>query len=107
MSASLSSHGLHLFRKISHGHSISFRQSPISYSSAREKFLEIFSRAGLSHLDIGLHSLRSGGASQAAAAGADEESIRQHGSWRSLTAHLNYIQKPKKALLLVPKSLNI
>jgi hypothetical protein len=107
MIASSSSHGLPLFRKISHGHSITFRHLPISYSSARENFLEIFSRAGLSHLDIGLHSLRSGGASQAASSGVDEESIRQHGSWRSLTAHLNYIQKSKKALLLVPKSLNI
>jgi integrase len=107
MLLSSSSYGLPLFRKISHGHSITFRQFPISYSSARENFLEIFSRAGLSHLDIGLHSLRSGGASQAAAAGVDDESIRQHGSWRSLTAHLNYIQKSKQALLLVPKSLNV
>ena len=86
---------------------ITFRSSPITYSRARENFLEIFSRAGLGHLDIGLHSLRSGGASQAFRAGVDEESIRRHGSWRSLTSHLNYIQESPASLLKVPRSLNI
>jgi hypothetical protein len=61
----------------------------------------------LGFLDIGLHSLRSGGASQAAAAGVDEESIRRHGSWRSLTSHLNYIQESQSSLLKVSRSLDI
>ena len=107
ISRSGSTPGSPLFRKISHGHSISFRSSPITYSRARENFLEIFTRAGLGHLDIGLHSLRSGGASQASRAGVDDESIRRHGSWRSLTSHLNYIQESPSSLLHVAKSLNI
>jgi hypothetical protein len=99
--------GLPLFRKISHGFSVTFRPQSISYNSARSKVLGIFHSSGLGHLDLGLHSLRSGGASQASRAGVPQDQIKRHGGWKSFSAHLGYIEDSLENLLNASRSLGI
>jgi integrase len=98
---------LHLFRRVTKGNSIYCRKIPMSYTSAREQMLTLFAQAGLGHLDVGLHSLRSGGATRAASRGVPHSDIRRHGAWRSESAHLNYIDQPLSQLLEASKSLGL
>lgn len=53
----------------------------------------------------GLHSLRSGGVSDAAAAGVPDRLIRRHGGWRSETAALAYFKETLPNLMVVTKAL--
>ncbi|CAB3986654.1 Integrase recombinase xerD-like [Paramuricea clavata] len=73
-----------LFRKISHtSNGMQPRKSPLSYSRALELFKIQISSIGLNQSAYGLHSLRSGGTSEAAAWGIPDRLIQRHGGWRS------------------------
>jgi len=59
------------------------RQGKLSYSTARETLLSALETLGLNKKHFGLHSLRSGGATAAAAAGVEERLFKKHGRWKS------------------------
>ena len=75
-----------VFRSLSKGKSgiYSLRAgSKLSYSSARELFIEKFKAIGLDTKLYGLHSLRIGGASAAASNDLPDRVIKKHGRWKS------------------------
>ena len=57
---------------------------PLSYTRARELLLEALTQAGLEKTKFGLHSLRSGGVSEAAHNHIPERLLKAHGSLISL-----------------------
>ena len=61
--------------------------------------------SGLECDEYGLHSLRSGGASEAAAAGVKDRLIKRHGGWRSDKAMAAYFEETLPNLLSVSRSL--
>lgn len=87
------------------GTGFKLRQTPLSYSRAREQFHRMISELGLVSSDFGLHSLRSGGASQAARNGISGRVWRRHGGWRSVQAADGYIEESLDNTLMVSRSL--
>lgn len=89
----------YLFRKICHTKwGFSFRPQQLTYSRATELF---------DPSQYGLHSLRSGGASTAAAAAIPDGLLMRHGGWRSKTAKNMYIKESEQALLQVSRALRL
>ena len=81
------------------------RKEPMSYSRANKLFKEELEREGLDSKCYGLHSLRSGGATTAAAMGIPDRLLQRQGGWRSTAAKNNYINESVNSLLLVTKSM--
>ena len=77
----------------------------MSYSRARELLREALTKIGLDADDYGLHSLRSGAASAAAAKGIPDRLIRRQGGWRSETAMLSYFKESIPSLLAVSQGI--
>jgi len=97
-----------LFRRVANIRgTLSLRQEPMSYTRAREKVLHMLSEIGLDAKKYGLHSLRSGGASTAAAMGVPDRLIAHHGGWRSTEAREGYILESKASILNVSRSLGL
>ena len=97
-----------VFRKISHtAAGIKLRQAPMTYSRAREMFSKQLKGIGLDPSQFGLHSLRSGGTTQAAAWGIPDRLIQRHGGWQSEVSKNMYIKETKNALLRVSQSLGL
>ena len=97
-----------VFRKVSHtANGMSLRRQQMTYSRARELFSKQLREIGLDPSLYGLHSLRSGGTTEAAAWGISERLIQRHGGWRSEVSMNMYIQETKNALLRVSKSLGL
>ena len=97
-----------LFRKISHtSNGMELRKAPLSYSRARELFRMQISAIGLKPAAYGLHSLRSGGTSEAAAWVIPDRLIQRHGGWRSEKSMNMYIKETHKTLLRVSQSLGL
>ena len=65
----------------------------ISYTRARELLLEALESVGLNKKLFGLHSLRSGGFTAAAAAGVQGRLFKKHGRWKSEKAKDGYIKE--------------
>ena len=62
---------------------------------------------GLDKKQFGLHSLRSGGATAAAAAGVEDRLFKKHGRWKSKNAKDGYIKESIDNRLSVSKKLGI
>lgn len=95
-----------LWRRIQHtksGHKL--RREPMSYSRANQLFKNALKTEGLDPKCYGLHSLRSGGATTAAAMGIPDRLLQRQGGWRSSRAKNNYIDESVNSLLLVTKSM--
>ena len=58
-------------------------------------------------INIGLHSLRAGGASMAARASVNERCWKRHGRWKSDLAKDGYVQDSIENRLEVTKQLNL
>ena len=98
----------YLFRKICHTkHGFSFRQQQLGYSKATELVKKQLKAIGLDPRQYGLDSLRSGGASSAAAAAIPDRLLMRHGGWRSQTAKNMYIKETTDTLLLVSRALRL
>jgi hypothetical protein len=80
---------------------------PLSYTRARELLLEALTQAGLEQTKFGLHSLRSGGVSEAAHNRIPERLLKAHGRWKSDIAKDGYIKENMRNRLSVSKNLNI
>lgn len=80
---------------------------PLSYTRAREIVLDAFGEIGLDKSKFGLHSLRLGGATSAAAAGISDRLFKKHGRWRSEKAKDGYVRENINDKLSVTKNLGI
>ena len=65
----------------------------------------MISELGLDSNEFGLHSLRSGGASQAARSGVSGRVWRRHGGWRSIQAADGYVDESLDNTLVVSRNL--
>lgn len=98
----------YLFRKICHTkHGFSLRPQPLSYSRASELVRKQLKAIGVHPKQYGLHSLRFGGASAAAAAVIPDRLLMRHGGWHSESAKNMYIQETEKTLLRVSRALRL
>ncbi|XP_071124201.1 uncharacterized protein [Mytilus edulis] len=80
---------------------------PLSYTRAREILLSSLQSIGLDSKRFGLHILRSGGASAAAAAGVEGRLFKKHGRWKSDTAKDGYVKESLKDRLSVTNNIGI
>ena len=80
----------------------------ISYGRAREILLENLSKIGLDSSKFGMHSMRSGGASQAANCGfVCDRLFKKHGRWKSDSAKDGYVKEKDKIKRSVSLNLGI
>ena len=100
------SEGSPLFRRVLHTkRGVRLRKEAMSYSRAKELIKKELEKEGLDPTKFEIHSLRSGGASAAAALGVPDRLFQRHGGWRSEKARNNYVKESLKSLLLVTKSI--
>ena len=98
--------GVKLFRRVqSTKQGVRLRDQPMSYTHAKELLKRELQREGLDASQFGIHSLRSGGASAAAALGIPDRLFQRHGGWLSVKARKNYVEESLDSLLLVSKSM--
>ena len=81
--------------------------SKLSYSRARELFIEKFKAIGLDTKLYGLHSLRIGGASAAANNDLPDRVIKKHGRWKSENVKDTYCREDIQQELLVTLNIGI
>lgn len=79
----------------------SLKPQGISYSNTRLLVLGAITKIGYPAQKYGLHSLRSGGATAAAAAGINDRLFKRHGRWKSETAKDGYVKDNLDSLLSV------
>ena len=95
----------YIFRRISHTKSgFSLRKHRLSYTRELELTRKQLKVTGTKPGEYGLHSIRAGGASLAAALGIPDRLIMRQGGWRSEESKNNYIHETKDALLHVWRS---
>ena len=80
---------------------------PLSYTRARELFLDVVTAAGLEREEFSLHSLHSGVASAAANAGVNDRLFKSHGRWHSESAKDGYIKDNIETLLTASGMLGV
>ena len=92
--------------KTKKGHTVS-KTLGISYTRAREIFVERLKDCNLKSDLYGLHSLRSGGATAAADMEVNERLISKHGRWKSDKSKNGYIKDNLEKRLRISKSLGL
>ena len=80
--------------------------TPISYTTARECVIKRL-RPVAPELNLGLHSLRSGGATMAANSGVNERCWKRHGRWKSDSSKDGYVADSVESRLAVSKTLGL
>ena len=86
--------------------SLIYKNKPLSYTRTRECLVGRLKEA-VGDLDIGLHSLRAGGASAAANANVNERCWKRHGRWKTDSAKDGYVADSLESRLSVSKSLDL
>lgn len=79
----------------------------LSYTSARSNILSMLKSVAGEHVNIEIHSLRSGVAIVATSSNVDERFLKRHGRGKSDSAKNGYIVDSIDKRLLVSKSLNL
>lgn len=102
----VNAHLIPTLHKTKKGHNAS-KSRGISYSRAYEIFHENLNKLQINSSDYGLHSYRSGGASEAANNGISDRLISKHGRWSSDSARNGYIKDNKRRRLAVSSSLGL
>ncbi|BDA43598.1 probable Gag-Pol polyprotein at N-terminal half [Coccomyxa sp. Obi] len=69
-----------------------YGNTPASYQYLRRGILEAFQAVGLPAKQFGLHSLRAGGATQAANQGIPDRLWMEHGGWKSQRSAFGYVK---------------
>lgn len=83
------------------------RFKPLSYTRAREIFLDTLDVLGYDKSQFCLHSLRSGGVSAAAKNNVSDRLLRAHGRWVTDKSKDGYIQDDLYNRLLVSRNLDL
>ena len=78
----------------------------LSYTRARETVKEAFNDI-TDVSNIGVHSLRAGGATAAANAGTQDRMFKRHGRWVSENAKDGYVKDNLNSRLLVSQALGV
>ena len=78
----------------------------MSYTAARENILKRLKTIAPS-LNLGFHSLRSGGATMAAHSNVNEHCIKRHGRWKPNWSKDGYIDDTFEKRLSVSQSLGL
>ena len=96
----------YIFRKVCHPkQGYKLRKHRLTYSKALEPTRGQLAAIGLKSKEYCLHSMRSGGASLAAALGLSDRLIMLHGGRKSDSSKNHYISESKSSLLSVSKAL--
>ena len=74
------------------------KKGSLNYTRARELLQEAVGKAGMDPTEFGLHSLRSGGTTAAAAAKVPQRLLKRQGGWHSEAVNI-YIQETLDNLL--------
>ena len=82
------------------------KDKALSYTSARECIVGRLKDVE-SEIDVGLHSMRTGGTTEAANAGVSDRCWKRHGRWRSDKSKDGYVSDSLECRLTVSKYLNI
>ena len=94
-----------LFRRVSHTkNGMKLRKEKLSYLRALDLVRKQLRAISLDPQQFGLHSLRSGGASLAAAMGIPDRLIMRHGGWKSESSKNRYIQESVDSLLAISRA---
>lgn len=81
---------------------------PISYTTLKKSVVNRLKCVNMNmDLNLGLHSLRAGGATQAVNAGVNDRCWKRHGRWATDSAKDRYVQDSLKNRLMVSKSLGL
>ena len=99
------SHSRRFRRILKTGKRMQLRKEPVSYSRANELMKQELQKERLDPGFYGIHSLRAGGASAAAALGIPDRLFQRQGGWRSVKSKNNYIQETLESLLKVTKAI--
>lgn len=83
-----------------------YKNKPLSYTAARENIVKRLKQVA-PELNLGLHSLRSGGATAAAKADVNERCIMRHGRWKTNFVKDSYIDDTIEKRISVSKNLGI
>ncbi|XP_069141252.1 uncharacterized protein [Argopecten irradians] len=83
-----------------------YKQKPLSYTRARECVVKRLNEVSKG-LDLGLHSLRAGGATEAANGNVNERCWKRHGRWRSDVSKDGYVADSLQNRLEVTKQLGL
>ena len=86
--------------------SLIYKNKPLSYTRARECIVARLKEV-VSNSNLGLHSLRAGGATVAANSDVNERCWKRHGRWKSDTAKDGYVADSLQHRLAVTKSLGL
>ena len=98
-----------LFKAVNKSHSVSkliSKDKKLSYTRTKECIISLF-KSVKPYLDIGLHSLRSGGVSTAANNDVSERCLIRHGKWKNDFATDSYIDDNLCKRLKVSQSLGL
>ncbi|VDI40637.1 Hypothetical predicted protein [Mytilus galloprovincialis] len=82
------------------------KNKKMSYTSAKENIVKRI-RIVAPNLNLGLHSLRSGGATAAAQSDVNERCIKRHGRWKSDTSKDGYIDDTFEKRMSVSQTLGL
>lgn len=83
-----------------------YKDQKISYTRARECILSKL-KSVMGNINIGLHSLRSGGATAAANSNVNERCWKKHGRWASDSSKDGYVKDSLESRLSVSKKLGL
>ena len=83
------------------------KNKPLSYTRARETLINRLKEVVNTDMNIGLHSLRSGGATAAANANVSDRCFKLHGRWKSETAKDGYVDDSLESRLFVSQNLGL
>ncbi|MEW8548151.1 MAG: tyrosine-type recombinase/integrase [Candidatus Thiodiazotropha sp.] len=78
----------------------------LSYTRARECILGRLKEVA-GDIDLGLHSMRAGGATEAANSGVNDRCWKRHGRWKSDRSKDGYVADSLECRLMVSKQLNL
>ena len=84
-----------------------YKNKKLSYTAARSNIVSLLKTVVGEHVNIGIHSLRAGGAAVAANSNVDERCLKRHGRWKSDTAKDGYIVDSLGKRLMVSRSLEL
>ena len=80
---------------------------PLGYSTPRELFKKKMRDLGYPTENLGIHSLRAGGATAAANAGVPDRLFKRYGRWRSENAKDGYVEDAWEKRLSVSRQLGL